>query len=54
MVIATTGAALPAGHPAHGKGPVGGRAAAYVCVGQVCSLPLTEPQALIDNLAAIR
>ncbi len=38
------GQALPANHPAHGKGLVDGRAAAYVCEGPVCSLPLTEPQ----------
>jgi uncharacterized protein YyaL (SSP411 family) len=38
--------ALPALHPAHGKGKVGGRAAAYVCRGQTCSLPITEPEAL--------
>jgi hypothetical protein len=45
---------LPATHPAHGKGPVNGKPAAYVCEGQVCSLPLTEPQALIDRLAEMR
>jgi hypothetical protein len=48
------GASLPADHPAHGKGPVGGKPAAYVCEGPVCSLPLTEPQALLDNLAERR
>jgi uncharacterized protein YyaL (SSP411 family) len=48
------GEALPEGHPAHGKGLVGGRPAAYVCDGPVCSLPITEPQALVDNLAALR
>ncbi len=37
---------LPAGHPAHGKGLVAGRPAAYVCVGPVCSLPLTDPKKL--------
>ena len=47
-------AALPAGHPAHGKGLVAGHAAAYVCEGPVCSLPLTEPQALINALAELR
>jgi hypothetical protein len=45
---------LPAGHPAHGKGLVGGHAAAYVCEGPVCSLPLTEPQPLIGALAELR
>ena len=47
-------AALPADHPAYGKGLVAGRAAAYVCDGPVCSLPLTEPKALVDNLTALR
>jgi uncharacterized protein YyaL (SSP411 family) len=47
-------ASLPAGHPAHGKGLVAGRAAAYVCEGPVCSLPLTDPQALIDALVELR
>jgi uncharacterized protein len=45
---------LPPGHPAFGKGLVGGRAAAYVCEGPVCSLPLTEAAALRDHLAALR
>jgi uncharacterized protein YyaL (SSP411 family) len=48
------GEMLPEGHPAYGKSLVGGRAAAYVCDGPVCSLPLTEPKALIDTLAALR
>ena len=40
------GDALPLGHPAFGKGLHEGKPAAYVCVGPVCSLPATEPQAL--------
>ncbi len=44
-------AGLPADHPAHGKGQVDGKPTAYVCVGPVCSLPLTEPDALIAALA---
>jgi uncharacterized protein len=45
---------LPAGHPAAGKGLVDGESAAYVCEGSVCSLPLTEPEALLDALAGAR
>jgi uncharacterized protein len=45
---------LPTGHPAHGKGLVDGRAAAYVCIGPVCSLPLTDPEKLVTNLSERR
>ncbi|HKW52540.1 MAG TPA: thioredoxin domain-containing protein [Stellaceae bacterium] len=45
---------LPAGHPAAGKGQTGGRATAYVCEGPVCSLPLTDPAALVADLARRR
>jgi uncharacterized protein len=48
------GRELPARHPAYGKGLVDGRAAAYVCLGPVCSLPLTEPNKLVAHLAEIR
>jgi len=47
-------ASLPTGHPAFGKGLVGGNPAAYVCEGPVCSLPLTEPSTLADTLAKLR
>ena len=45
------GAALPPNHPASGKGLVDGMAAAYVCVGPVCGLPLTSPDALARELS---
>ena len=45
------GAALPPGHPAFAKGLVDGRPAAYVCVGTVCGLPLTSPEALARELS---
>ena len=37
---------LPAGHPAAGKTAVAGRATAYVCRGETCSLPATEAAGL--------
>jgi uncharacterized protein YyaL (SSP411 family) len=43
---------LPTSHPAYGKGPVGGKAAAYVCRAQTCSAPLTDAAALAAELAA--
>ncbi|HZK90394.1 MAG TPA: thioredoxin domain-containing protein [Stellaceae bacterium] len=48
------GEALPAGHPAFGKTLVDGKAAAYVCEGPVCSLPITAPEALIHHLNAMK
>jgi len=45
------GAELPAGHPAHGKGLVKGRPAAYVCAGRTCGLPVTDAAALARDLA---
>jgi uncharacterized protein len=45
-------ATLPAGHPATGKGQVGGDATAYVCIGQTCGLPITDPAALAEAMGA--
>jgi uncharacterized protein YyaL (SSP411 family) len=39
-------APLPAGHPAVGKGLVGGKPALYVCRNLSCEAPITEPEAL--------
>jgi hypothetical protein len=41
---------LPEGHPASGKGMVDGKATVYVCHGQTCSLPITDPATLRDLL----
>ena len=43
--------ALPAAHPAHGKGAVDGRATVYLCRGTTCSLPITDSEALSAALA---
>ena len=51
LTLLQPGEALPLGHPAFGKGLHEGRPAAYVCVGPVCSLPATGPQALRAALA---
>lgn len=45
---------LPTSHPAAGKGQIDGRATAYVCVGNTCSLPVTDPTALTELLASPR
>jgi len=37
---------LPPPHPAHGKQAFDGKVTAYVCRGEACSLPVTEPAAL--------
>ena len=42
---------LPPAHPAAGKQPVDGVPTAYVCVGTVCSQPITEASMLIEALA---
>ncbi|HLZ65768.1 MAG TPA: thioredoxin domain-containing protein [Aliidongia sp.] len=52
QVVATT-AALPATHPAAGKTRLGDTATAYVCIGETCSLPLTDPAALAAALAQL-
>jgi uncharacterized protein YyaL (SSP411 family) len=48
------GAALPQTSPAHGKSAVGGKPTAYVCIGPQCSLPVTEPGALVEMVKATR
>ena len=41
---------LPAAHPAAGKPAIDGLPTAYVCRGETCSLPVTEPGALAGLL----
>ena len=53
VVTSPPGRDLPVDHPAHGKGLADDRPAAYVCVGPVCSLPISEPEKLLAHLAEI-
>ena len=46
LQVITPDAQLPDGHPAAGKGTVDGKAAAYVCRGQICGLPVTHAAGL--------
>jgi uncharacterized protein YyaL (SSP411 family) len=51
VAVIAPGAALPPSHPAAGKGPIDGKATAYLCKGPVCSLPLADATALEQALA---
>jgi uncharacterized protein YyaL (SSP411 family) len=43
------GESLPPSSPAHGKTAIDGKPTAYVCIGPQCSLPVTEPAALVET-----
>ena len=45
---------LPAGHPAQAKIAAGSAGAAFVCAGETCSLPVTDPDKIADAVAAMR
>ena len=48
------GATLPENHPAQGKHKQDNRPTAYVCMGETCSLPITDPAALALALSRAR
>ena len=50
LSVIRPGQKLHADHPAKGKGQEGGKPTAYVCVGQTCSPPVTDPQQLANGL----
>lgn len=55
MILALEpGSSLPEGHPAAGKTAIENRATAYVCPGQTCWLPITDPDALAAALVPDR
>jgi uncharacterized protein len=50
LYVVETGEALPAGHPAFGKGMQNGAPTAYLCQRNVCSPPITSAVALSQAL----
>ena len=54
VLRAASAASLPASHPALDKVMATDAAAAFVCVGDTCSLPVTSPAAIAAALAARR
>jgi uncharacterized protein YyaL (SSP411 family) len=54
VLRAPDAAALPASHPAQDKLKAVSRSAAFVCVGERCSLPVSEPAQLAEAVAAMR
>ncbi len=46
--------ALPASHPARQQIGVSTEARAFVCISETCSLPVTDPQALVAAIVAAR
>jgi hypothetical protein len=54
LAVVAPGSTLPPDHPAAGKTQIDGKAAAYVCRGATCSLPITAPADLQEALRAPR
>jgi uncharacterized protein len=53
-IVLRASPALPASHPAHEKIKAAGESAAFVCVGETCSLPVTNPADLAAAVDAAR
>jgi uncharacterized protein YyaL (SSP411 family) len=54
VLRAASPADLPASHPAQDKLKAAPGSAAFVCVGERCSLPVTDPALIKDAVAAMR
>jgi len=53
-IVLRASPALPASHPAQEKIKAAADAAAFVCVGETCSLPVTRPAAIAETVADMR
>jgi hypothetical protein len=54
VLHAPSPAALRSGHPAREKLKAASEPAAFICVGETCSLPVTDPAGLIGAIEAVR
>ena len=54
VLRAPSAAALPAGHPAQAKIAAGAGSAAFICVGETCSLPVTNPEQIAATIKAMK
>jgi hypothetical protein len=54
VLRATSAQALPASHPAQEKIAAASGPAAFICVGETCSLPVTTPEKIAEAVAGIR
>ncbi|SRR5581483_6558547 len=55
VVRAASAAALPASHPAREKAAANGHeTAAFVCVGQTCSLPVARAEQIVETVQSMR
>jgi uncharacterized protein YyaL (SSP411 family) len=52
VIRAPSADALPASHPAQDKLKAASAPAAFICIGETCSLPVTNPDALVTVFAA--
>ncbi len=53
-IVLRASPALPASHPAQEKIKATAQSAAFICVGETCSLPVTEPDAIAAAVTATR
>ena len=53
-VVLRASGGLPPEHPAHDKIKAAGQSAAFICVGETCSLPVREPDAIAEAVRAAR
>jgi uncharacterized protein YyaL (SSP411 family) len=54
VLYAATAAALPSQHPARDKIAAASEPSAFICIGETCSLPVSDPAGLIGAIEAVR